>query len=534
MEPPPAAGLLMPTALPDFDTLMQRLKVPEDIAQFLLAQQFDTASFGVMALSPEELEIRLDELSIPDLSVRSRAALRLLWRQCHAMANPSGEPSSSATGAVANASTMSSWSETFPPKLSTDQVRALQAEFEKHYPSEILDAHTMPGPRLLSLTFSQVSKKEWKFIPWRYRLSQHLHDEQQVVRPKKMSRIEALSIQDLFMDDIPSREIPNQLGVAHLTQILQLQATAIALCRGAHLGILKQYVHKFVQLASARYEPDTGLRAPNATELQLADQKIWQKVSELLARGWCLDDAVHELTEVRNDLDALLQPRAAPPRSSPTFAVKSKGRGKGKSKPGGKQKGLAPSRPQWVSELLKDGKSHTICLRYNQGKRTDPQCRFLHVCSVSKGNNQACGGNHAAMQHFDAPHWQTEALTRQSLDLPKSSDMPSLPSANPKGVSEPKCSQQDSVCFGVTHTVTLPTVWQPACICKHLLRCFQPFFQGHWCLRTLCNFYFFRRFAWWWQVSPAASAVRIWRLCTHCMQSQLRRLLAIAGLSTHS
>ena len=48
-----------------------------------------------------------------------------------------------------------------------------------------------------------------------------------------------------------------------------------------------------------------------------ADRKIWGVISELLAQSWSLDDALHEVTAMRNDLPSLLQLRPKVPRQPP-------------------------------------------------------------------------------------------------------------------------------------------------------------------------------------------------------------------------
>lgn len=37
-----------------------------------------------------------------------------------------------------------------------------------------------------------------------------------------------------------------------------------------------------MSLAAARFDPELHLRAPNTTELQAADQKIWYRIFELV------------------------------------------------------------------------------------------------------------------------------------------------------------------------------------------------------------------------------------------------------------
>lgn len=222
-----------------------------------------------------------------------------------------------------------SWAEAFPTKLSSDQFQQLQLAFETAYPSEILDCHSMPGPRLLALTHHQLTKKEWKWIPWNIRLSQQQHDMHAASRPKKIAKLERFSVQDLILDDVPSRDLPIQMGIAQLTQILMLQAVAIALCKGAHLHGLKKYARKFIRLASHRYEADSGLRGPSTQEMLAADQQLWNRMAELYnLRNWTFDDCVHEFTEIRADMESLFQPR---PSLKSVSSSSSSSKGKSKS-----------------------------------------------------------------------------------------------------------------------------------------------------------------------------------------------------------
>ena len=85
-------------------------------------------------------------------------------------------------------------------------------------------------------------------------------------------------------------------------------SNAIAICGGAHLRIPRAFDKRVLDLATQSMAPDSGLRAVHTQELLQADRKIWSE----LATGWGLDEALHEITKVRSDLHALLQPRAKP------------------------------------------------------------------------------------------------------------------------------------------------------------------------------------------------------------------------------
>ena len=45
-------------------------------------------------------------------------------------------------------------------------------------------------------------------------------------------------------------------------------------------------------------------------ELLQADRKLWGELAAMHQDGWSLDEAQHEMTKVRSDTHALLQPRA--------------------------------------------------------------------------------------------------------------------------------------------------------------------------------------------------------------------------------
>jgi hypothetical protein len=66
----------------------------------------------------------------------------------------------------------SSWSETYPPKLTSQVVADLKQKFKRNYPAEVLLPETTPSLRLLSLIHHQKTKGEYKWVPWKFRLSQ--------------------------------------------------------------------------------------------------------------------------------------------------------------------------------------------------------------------------------------------------------------------------------------------------------------------------------------------------------------------------
>ena len=317
----PGLGLSAAPTLSPLEQLMLAHGFPRDIQQIIIGEYFDVASFALVALSLEDLDSVIVGLARDhgrDFSRREIAAMRAFWQACRNQQTPPPEGVSASSvpslPVPSSVSAAHSWSESFPAKLTVDQVRQMQLDFERSYPSEVLDAHSMPGPRLLALVHHQLQSKQLKWVHWNMRLSQYQHEQHSSTRPKKLAKLETLSMTDLILDDVPTRDLPPQLGAAGLSQILSLQATALALCKGAHLHGLKLYVAKFLRLALHRYEPETGLRGPVTSEMMFADQELWSRISELVnLREWSLDDALHEMVKVRSDMDSLLQPRFSSP-----------------------------------------------------------------------------------------------------------------------------------------------------------------------------------------------------------------------------
>ena len=201
-------------------------------------------NFGFLATSFAQLDEWLESRGLVDFGSETVADLRCLWHRAHALACSEGhmaavpfpphpsalplpqdqcfsaasDPSHSAPGAA-------SWNEPFPAKLSSDKTAELRSAFLRKYPSEVLDDSTMPSARLLALAFKQASSQEWRFIPWRWRMSVLELEEQQLQRPRKLARTE---LADLTLDDVPSRNLPDTGHVC--TQ----QNFALAQCGNGH------------------------------------------------------------------------------------------------------------------------------------------------------------------------------------------------------------------------------------------------------------------------------------------------------------
>ena len=237
-------------------------------------------------------------------------------------------------------------------------------------------------------------------------------EDLQSQRSSKQPKIEGLALHSLLLDEPPALEVSNSgMGLNAIRSLMDLHNVAIAMCRGAHLAKLKQYSHRFLHYLTQKVDSETGLRTANVIEAQAADRQIWATMAELINdRDWTMDDALHELTHVRQDMAGLLQLRPKLPKpqpwssSSSSFSASGSQKGTGKqnqSKGKGKQKG----KPQWVTEIRNsDGSTKPLCMRFQLGKCKLSDCKFSHQCAYPTPAGHACGGTHGAMEHKQIAH----------------------------------------------------------------------------------------------------------------------------------
>lgn len=405
----------------DLDLILSQSGLSPTLASDLITAGWTKASFAICAQNATELDQHWGDL-FPDqeLSFLQRAQLRVAWQSCHDdQQSDATNPEATQSGPPANTpvDSANSWAETFAPKLSATVVSSMKAKFLSSYPSEILTTDTMPSLRLLSQVHYQLQKKEVKWIPWKYRLSQSKSDEVSSGRGSKQPRIEGLSLHQLIYDEPPAIEINSQsMGVNAVRSMFDLFNVAVALAEGAHMAHLKAYSLKFLGFITQRYDQDTGLRTPNIMEAQAADKHLWAIIGELVMdKGWSLDQALHEMTYIRSDMAMLLQarPRMLRPQNPPT-----KGSGKSSSTwsstppstsnssggKKGKSKGKGKSGVKWLTEATVDGHKKQLCMRYQSGACTFSDCKFHHGCAYPKADGTACGLAHPAMQHASTPH----------------------------------------------------------------------------------------------------------------------------------
>ncbi|CAE7767751.1 unnamed protein product [Symbiodinium sp. CCMP2592] len=388
-------------------------------------------SFGLGTVNLEGLDAFLASKGwSPDAD--ELPVLRILWVQAQKICTLPSVASDS------SASTLhTSWAETFPPKLSSETTLQLKRDFEKSYPSEILDDTNFPSARLLSLAYRLKGTSDWKFISWKHRLSKQQEEDYNSSRPRKLARFENFT--DVLYDDVPSRNVAENMGLYGISNLLSIHSNALALADIAHLATLRSYERKFLKHVQAR--PDPTLRPPNAQECEAADRRCWEVVGQLRQEGWSVDDALHEFTDVRAELVALLAPRLAP------FKGK-KGDGKGGKEPwkgltpkGGKSTGgkggTTPGKGkstftkgthafEWANKAKINGETKVLCMAYSTHKGcTSNNCKFEHLCPVILENGKICLQKHPAFQH--AQKAGEEGLVPVALPADATGDAPFSP-----------------------------------------------------------------------------------------------------------
>ena len=227
-----------------------------------------------------------------------KASLKWAWAKCQQRREtPSPALMEPATASTDNPS--SSWTESFAPKLTSGVVAALKSSFRKSYPAEILTAENTPSLRLLSMVHHQHAKKDRKWVPWKFRLSQQRADEIAASKSGRIPKSETLSLHSMILDDPPTIEIASGgLSLHTLRSLFETYSIAMAIVGVAHLASLKDYYLRFLSFMSTRLDTESGLRNPSILEAQSAGKTLMGVVCDLVAeRGWSWDDSLHEVTQ---------------------------------------------------------------------------------------------------------------------------------------------------------------------------------------------------------------------------------------------
>ena len=393
----------------EFVQLLNSFRIPEVLQEHIFAD-FAFAFPSVENLNPFLLALPETDWHTLDtddpLSSVHASRVRQAWNACRQnMPKSTTLPAPPTVDATPSPAT---WTEMLPPKLTEEAVRKLEEAFRANYPGELLDIDTSPSIRLLSLVHHGLKPGQaMRWVPWQLRLSARQYQEIMVAKSSKAVRSEMQLLSHAFFDDTPEVSVDSRaLSAGWLVKVQTIFRNAIALCQAAHLSNLKAFDKKVADLCLAAPDPILGLRTVNTQELLAADRKIWGVISELLAQSWSLDDALHEVTAMRNDLPSLLQlrpkvPRQPPPPPAPPRTPRARDKRPAppaqtqpkKAARKGKGKGTA-KKLTLSSDWIQSYQGKEVCKRYQVGKCQAENCKFAHVCAVP-----GCQKPHPAKDH---------------------------------------------------------------------------------------------------------------------------------------
>ena len=170
-----------------------------------------------------------------------------------------------------------------PPKLTQERIDELTKRFAEHYPGEILTSDSMPYIRLLSLVHEGL-KARLTWVPWQYRLSAKQYQEIHEAKSHKPLRSEMQILTHAIVDDTPELSLDHRsLSPGWFLRCQTVFRNALALCNAAHLANLKLFDARVAEFALA--QPGSGLRGVSTQEVLAADRKLWQAITDLLAKS---------------------------------------------------------------------------------------------------------------------------------------------------------------------------------------------------------------------------------------------------------
>ena len=164
-------------------------------------------------------------------------------------------------------------------------------DFQAHYTSELLDDDTRPSIRLLSM-MHQFTKPGTKvrWIPWQLRLFAREYSDVMEDRSSKATSTETQLIASAFFDDTPELQVDHlRLTPASAFRSRSQCPGNVRPCPSEECQSLRQ--DKMV-LCSMNLEHDASLRPASMKEVIAADRKMSGTISDLVEKGWSLDDAL--------------------------------------------------------------------------------------------------------------------------------------------------------------------------------------------------------------------------------------------------
>ena len=368
----------------EFQEHLQQFQIPDPVKDNLNTLGYDcTLTFGLAFSSMQMLDQNIHKL-LPtgddDTTSPLCARLRALWSRCNSIHISSPIPAAQTfpltptlTPTPSPLNSSSSWRETLPPKLSTDDMTSVKQLFEKNYPGEVLDAHSTPSIRLWSLLHQQKVNKVIKCIPIQLRLSEHQYSAMIETRSSKPLRSEIQLLSQLCWDDTPEMDITSvRFSRDWFHRTSTILRNAYVLCGMCHLQVFKAFDAKMAEHTFVQLDQELGLRHVVAQEFFSADKKIWSAITNLYSHGsWSFEECLNEMTVVRSDVSSLLQPRPRIPKQLPPPRDGKGHKGKGGKGKGGKGK---------AKSSTFDKRNHcTYGLNNNQKVTHEVQCRRMQT-----------------------------------------------------------------------------------------------------------------------------------------------------------
>ena len=361
-----------------FSSLLGKLGLEPGVQEALKSRKFVTAADFYWALqekAEDTFQAVLSEAQVdagPSVLQSIQAGrLRRLLHECKKLCAEDNVAPAAGGGEATTTHPSSLLGLAIGPRLSGDAMQKLWSEFGANYPAEVVEGEARPCKVLIQTIFAQKSNKELKFIPWKNIISEPQFDRaKQSVTKKDKCFLDIIADAAGQTDSPDIDPSPSPFAVQRL---LLLRSTAWALVGWCHLACAKKLAHRFVELYAPTGLASLGLRPPTLAEAEAVDAEICRTLNLLLSSGFSLDQALHELIEVRCSLNVWLQPR---PKVNVPDAFK----------PLIKKPKLPQPLP--YKRPPKTDKKH--CFRFQAGKCKMADCKFLHQCEKCDSSQHAC------------------------------------------------------------------------------------------------------------------------------------------------
>ena len=431
--------------------LMQKVGLSDNLVAAILARQYDTAATFYFSLADQkdaewifwELLINVEALEAQTLTNNnwsysiSAGKLRRLWVEAQQLATAEAGEFPPAQRQPAELA----WADAPPPKVDGKLWTDLKGTFALNYPGEVLAKDNTPSELYFAKVYEMcLPGNNLKFIPWKQILSMGESEKIRENRGDKQARSELQILTKMLWEEPEEKDMSDtRPSPWRLSQIQEMRRVAFAMAGKCHLASYRTFDKKFLQYFSKSFPLDSSYRGPDMKEAQEADRMLHEEIYRLVnEESWTLDDALHELSTVRGDIQNLLQPRIRAPQRGEQKGQKGKGgsswtgkgagpsQGKwerpapywgnkgdkgqtgskgqkgqkgGKGDKGGKNSGknIVMWNPSWATQT-NESPPRPICYRWHTTGCNATTCNFVHgYCPVKDHNGNPCGGNHKAM-----------------------------------------------------------------------------------------------------------------------------------------